>query len=94
MNDNLSRIQKYGRRRQRQAVVEPLETMPSQYQHEQDVKEAPNASDLPSRREVYPSQRLIITRWFFNSLLFIFIAILFMLLWWGISESPWGKVQA
>ncbi|WP_110932464.1 hypothetical protein [Paenibacillus bouchesdurhonensis] len=49
------------------------------------------AEELPSRREVYPSQRVKLTRYFFNTLLFIFIAVMVVLFWWGISESPWGQ---
>ncbi|WP_019638967.1 hypothetical protein [Paenibacillus fonticola] len=49
------------------------------------------AQELPSRREVYPSQRVKLTRYFFNALLFIFIAVMVALFWWGISESPWGQ---
>lgn len=49
------------------------------------------AQELPSRREVYPSQRVKLTRYFFNALLFIFITVMVVLFWWGISESPWGQ---
>lgn len=99
--ENLSRIKKYGRRRQASSSnespsSESLSTKTGSSSstvqvniHESDA----NVSDMQSRRDLYPSQRLKITRWFFNSLLFIFIVILFMLLWWGISVSPWGKVR-
>lgn len=50
-----------------------------------------SAEELPSRREVYPSQRVKLTKYFFNTLLFIFIAVMVALFWWGISESPWGQ---
>lgn len=50
-----------------------------------------SAQELPSRREVYPSQRVKLTRYFFNALLFIFITVMVALFWWGISESPWGQ---
>ncbi|MGG6309621.1 hypothetical protein [Paenibacillus macerans] len=46
---------------------------------------------LPTRKELFPSQRLKMTRWFYNSLLYIFVIILIYLLWWGVSDSPWGK---
>ncbi|MUG44719.1 hypothetical protein [Paenibacillus woosongensis] len=49
------------------------------------------AQELPSRREVYPSQRVKLTKYFFNALLFIFITVMVSLFWWGISESPWGQ---
>ncbi|WHX47402.1 hypothetical protein QNH46_14675 [Paenibacillus woosongensis] len=50
-----------------------------------------SAQELPSRREVYPSQRVKLTKYFVNTLLFIFVAVMVALFWWGISESPWGK---
>ncbi|MEK5476736.1 hypothetical protein NYE70_07260 [Paenibacillus sp. FSL R5-0407] len=50
-----------------------------------------DVSELPTRKEMFPSQRIKITRWFYNSLLYIFIAIMIYLLWWGISDSPWGE---
>lgn len=98
---NLSRIKKFGRRRkpsmpQEIPSSELISTQPEEdssiSDHYFDEEES-SVSDMPSRREIYPSQRLKITRWFFNFLLFIFVVILFMLLWWGISESPWGKVH-
>lgn len=46
---------------------------------------------LPTRKELFPSQRLKMTKWFYNSLLYIFMIILIYLLWWGLSDSPWGQ---
>ncbi|MCM3698203.1 hypothetical protein [Paenibacillus macerans] len=66
-------------------AVPPARATPSLIGKEQDVME------LPARREVFPSQRLKWTRWFFNSLLYMFVIILVFLLWWGISDSPWGQ---
>lgn len=51
----------------------------------------PELETLPTRKELFPSQRLKMTRWFYNSLLYIFVIILIYLLWWGVSDSPWGK---
>lgn len=51
----------------------------------------PDLELLPTRKELFPSQRLKMTRWFYNSLLYIFVIILIYLLWWGVSDSPWGK---
>ncbi|MMZ68555.1 hypothetical protein D1872_312540 [compost metagenome] len=56
---------------------------------EKEVK----VEDLPTRKELFPSQRLKVTRWFFNSLLYIFIVIMGLLLWWAVKDSPWGKTQ-
>lgn len=58
---------------------------------EADGQQEPSVQDLPTRKELYPSQRIKFTRWFYNSLVFIFVAIMAALLWWGISLSPWGK---
>ncbi|MBW4839381.1 MAG: hypothetical protein KZY74_08285 [Paenibacillaceae bacterium] len=51
----------------------------------------PDVESMPTRKELFPSQRLKMTRWFYNSLLYIFVIILIYLLWWGVSDSPWGK---
>ncbi|RRJ66363.1 hypothetical protein EHV15_28175 [Paenibacillus oralis] len=55
------------------------------------IGEEENVMGLPARRELFPSQRLKWTRWFFNSLLYMFVIILVFLLWWGVSDSPWGQ---
>ncbi|MFR9708699.1 hypothetical protein ACL02P_04585 [Paenibacillus sp. MB22_1] len=51
----------------------------------------PDLDKLPTRKELFPSQRVKMTRWFYNSLLYAFVIILIYLLWWGLSDSPWGK---
>lgn len=66
-------------------AIPPTSAAPSLIGKEQDVME------LPARRELFPSQRLKWTRWFFNSLLYMFVIILVFLLWWGVSDSPWGQ---
>ncbi|WP_223066606.1 hypothetical protein [Paenibacillus caui] len=43
-----------------------------------------------SRSEIFPSHRIKWTKWFFNALLVIFIALTVLLLWWGLNESPWS----
>jgi len=58
---------------------------------EQDEADGTNIKDLPTRKQMYPSQRLRLQKWFLNSLLYIFIGLLVFLLWWGISKSPWGQ---
>ncbi|WP_018751438.1 hypothetical protein [Paenibacillus sanguinis] len=52
--------------------------------------EGMDVGKMPTRKELFPSQRLKWTRWFYNSLLYIFVILLIYLLWWGISDSPWG----
>ncbi len=73
-------------------VMQPLKIAPEDSVIEKlpDTLEV-DLSELPTRRELFPSHRIKITRWFYNSLLFIFIAITVYLLWWGISDSPWGQ---
>jgi hypothetical protein len=56
-----------------------------------DPEVNPEVDLLPTRKELFPSQRIKMTRWFYNSLLYIFVIILIYLLWWGVSDSPWGK---
>ncbi|WP_055107742.1 hypothetical protein [Paenibacillus ihumii] len=68
----------------------PYALHPLSPQAEREEADAVSVQELPSRREVYPSQRVKLTRYFFNTLLFIFIAVMVALFWWGISESPWG----
>ncbi|WMT42670.1 hypothetical protein RE628_10340 [Paenibacillus sp. D2_2] len=58
---------------------------------EQDEADGTNLKDLPTRKQMFPSQRLKLQKWFLNSLLYIFIGLLVFLLWWGISKSPWGQ---
>ncbi|USB34742.1 hypothetical protein [Paenibacillus sp. YPG26] len=50
-----------------------------------------SAAEMPPRREVYPSQRIKWTKWFYNSLVIIFIALLILLFFWGMQQSTWGK---
>lgn len=52
-----------------------------------------NTEDLPTRKELFPSQRLKMTKLFYNSLLYIFIVIMGLLLWWAVKDSPWGEIQ-
>lgn len=48
---------------------------------------------LLSRSELFPSHRIKWTKWFFNVLLVIFIALTIWLLWWGLHDSPWSAKQ-
>ncbi|MCM3040180.1 hypothetical protein M3201_10775 [Paenibacillus motobuensis] len=65
--------------------------VPDEVFKEQDEADGTNMKDLPTRKQMFPSQRLKLQKWFLNSLLYIFIGLLVFLLWWGISESPWGQ---
>ncbi|GIP20141.1 hypothetical protein [Paenibacillus sp. J22TS3] len=46
--------------------------------------------DMPSRREMFPSHRIKWTKWFYNSLVIIFIAVTILLFFWGMQLSTWG----
>lgn len=108
MNEQLSRMERYAqdrkttKRRSRYKPAADTNTI-------SDLKDEPllvpildigsesekeiKVEDLPTRKELFPSQRLKVTRWFFNSLLYIFIVIMGLLLWWAVKDSPWGKTQ-
>lgn len=58
----------------------------SDYETEDEV----SVEDMPSRRDMYPSHRIKWTKWFYNSLVFIFIAVLILLFFWGMQKSTWG----
>ncbi|SDG23268.1 hypothetical protein SAMN04488542_13061 [Fontibacillus panacisegetis] len=70
-------------------LIVPILESDSDSESEEEIK----VEDLPTRKELFPSQRLKLTRWFFNSLLYIFIVIMGLLLWWAVQDSPWGKTQ-
>lgn len=60
---------------------------------DQMLEDGVSAVDMPSRRELYPSHRIKWTKWFYNSLVFIFIALMILLFFWGMQQSTWGKHQ-
>ncbi|GGH24692.1 hypothetical protein [Paenibacillus segetis] len=86
-----------GQREQEKEIMDRIQQEEAEYvmslsRREQAATQSDESlEDLPSRRELYPSQRLKLTRWFFNSLLVVFVVIMIALLWWGISDSPWGQ---
>lgn len=67
------------------------EMLQAEYKLDTTVEGEPDIEKLPTRKEMFPSQRLKLTKWFYNSLLYIFVIIMIYLLWWGLSDSPWGK---
>ncbi|GIO83580.1 hypothetical protein J25TS5_05120 [Paenibacillus faecis] len=106
MNERLSRSERHKRSRKgKSAIAEggalPSRAMPAELtggvapgritrtggEESAEVE----VSKLPTRKELYPSQRVKWTKWFFNTLLYVFVAILLVLLWWGLSDSPWGE---
>lgn len=106
MNEHLSRSNRNSRSRntgkrtrrmpEREASETDMNASYPELAYEPALKESGedellDLNQLPTRKDKFPSQRIKLTRWFYNSLLYIFIAILITLLWWGISDSPWGK---
>lgn len=92
MNERLSRSERH--RITHRRLETPASSLPEKVQHalQAEVEEGElDLSELPPRRELFPSQRIRITRWFYNALLYVFVGITIYLLWWGISDSPWGK---
>lgn len=94
MNEHLSRSERHRTVHRRQQQIKPKSSLPEKVQHalQAEVEEGElDLSQLPPRRELFPSQRLRVTRIFYNVLLYVFIGITIYLLWWGISASPWGQ---
>jgi len=77
MSKQLSRIEKYGRRRARhdRRVVEKPKTMVT--------IESEKSEEVGTRRELHPSNRGRLTRIFYHSLIVLFILLLIGLLYWG-----------
>lgn len=46
------------------------------------------AGILPTRSDVFPSQRVRLSKWFVNSLIIIFILLTGALVYWGIIGAP------
>lgn len=49
---------------------------------------AQNNETSPTRSETYSSERVRMSKMFVNSLILIFVILLFALLWWGIEGAP------
>ncbi|CAM3289653.1 MULTISPECIES: hypothetical protein [Saccharibacillus] len=58
----------------------------------QEAEEDPDA-ELPPRSVMYPSSRIRLTKWFYETLLLLFLILLGTLLWWGTQMTgvklPW-----
>lgn len=92
MNERLSRVERYKQekmntsRKLRQNAASPVpQSIPA--------LEEVDVHNMPTRKELFPSQRLKMTKWFYNSLLYLFVLVMLVLLWWGLIESPWGRAQ-
>lgn len=92
MNERLSRVERYKQEKMnstRRPEQSTVRTVPQSIPALEEV----DVHNLPTRKELYPSQRLKLTKWFYNSLLYLFVIVMLVLLWWGLIESPWGRSQ-
>lgn len=59
-----------------------------QKQRQKQTKGIQEAETLPTRAELFPSRRVRLSKWFINSLIFIFILLTGFLVYWGIIGAP------
>lgn len=56
-------------------------------------EEQEEAEELPPRSVLYPSGRIRLTKWFYETLILLFLVLLGTLLWWGTQTTgvkwPW-----
>ncbi|MDP4096677.1 hypothetical protein OIN60_07825 [Paenibacillus sp. P96] len=99
MNKELSRVEKYGRGRNRRPKKEQKEQKQQAAKVEAyaDVytdtvplteEEAAGGEVYVSRAELFPSRRIRVSKWFMNFLSTLFVLITAALLWWGIEGAP------
>ncbi|NGZ74224.1 hypothetical protein [Saccharibacillus alkalitolerans] len=66
-----------------------LEESAAPREQAEDEKE----SELPPRSVLYPSSRIRLTKWFYETLILLFLILLGTLLWWGTQTTgvkwPW-----
>ncbi len=57
------------------------------------AEEQEEAEELPPRSALYPSGRIRLTKWFYETLILLFLVLLGTLLWWGTQTTgvkwPW-----
>ncbi|CAM4224963.1 hypothetical protein PATA110616_01655 [Paenibacillus tarimensis] len=53
----------------------------------QDIVQKPDQEALPPRRVKHPSSKQQVTKWFYNSLIFLFMALAAGLFWYGRQMS-------
>ena len=80
MSKQLSRIEKYGRRRTRQ---DRSEGKKAKSVKSEPASDSEKSEELGARRELHPSNRGKLTRIFYHSLIVLFILLLIGLLYWG-----------
>ncbi|MGG1618658.1 hypothetical protein ACIFQM_20180 [Paenibacillus sp. NRS-1782] len=104
MNQELSRVQTYGTRRNGRKgkgdnSPKPVRSRASRPAPEwTDVAAAPEVavtmeddapvSEYQTRAEMFPSRRIRVSKWFLNFLSTLFVLITAALLWWGIKGAP------
>lgn len=85
----MSRVEKFGRKRPQEPGTRRGRVAETQASAEIAAASAElngwagEEEMLPSRRDVYPSQRYKITYWFYRVLIFLFIMLAVGLLMWG-----------
>ncbi|WP_211745063.1 hypothetical protein [Paenibacillus sp. Marseille-Q4541] len=77
----------------KQQPVPELSRMQRKLQSESKPKQQGNdriqeAETLPTRADLFPSRRLRLSKWFINSLIFLFILLTGFLVYWGIIGAP------
>ncbi|MCQ4085817.1 hypothetical protein [Saccharibacillus sp. JS10] len=74
--------------RTERSVFEEKKVWTQEPVQEQEVEE-----ELPPRSVVYPSGRIRLAKWFYDTLILLFIMLLGTLLWWGTQTTgvklPW-----
>jgi hypothetical protein len=102
MNQELSRVQTYGSRRNGRKGKDEDNPKPLRSRASRPAREwAPAApevavtteddapvSEYRSRAEMFPSRRIRVSKWFLNFLSTLFVLITAALLWWGIKGAP------
>ncbi|UVI32360.1 hypothetical protein [Paenibacillus spongiae] len=72
----MSRIEKFGRRRQADASA-------AKNSRQSDVRDGLAEGGLPSRRIIHPSNKKQMTQWLYRVQIFIYLLLVIGLLMWG-----------
>ncbi|REE94243.1 hypothetical protein A8990_10134 [Paenibacillus taihuensis] len=78
----MSRVEKFGRRN---AVPETART--KEKKGRKSFQADSENEKLPSRRDIHPSNKQQMTKWFFRILIFLFLLLMVGLLMWGRQYS-------
>ncbi|KJD44936.1 hypothetical protein [Paenibacillus terrae] len=104
MNQELSRVQTYGSRRNGRKSKEENSPKPARSRASRPAPELAHVAAAPevavtmeedapvseyrTRAEMFPSRRIRVSKWFLNFLSTLFVLITAALLWWGIKGAP------